>query len=333
MASRELKSEVAASKSNRTPLKHAEMLVLMNGDLNAAQILAKRKAEKLGIEDKNEIKKMIDDEKSAAAELSNRFKIQLAATVDCAYTLIHATYALEGDGVTVFFAWELWTMARESIRTSATEPSVVPSSGLLLKHLEVWQLHLPLVIDIFGPAWVYMQKQEEKHAETLTFLKIINGLCPWNANQMTEASLDYLVERKLLSESEKHLIIRDELDRYIVYAGLWINRPSSEEYLKRQSPATLLPEARIWRFWYVYQRVLRGLCLLVKKIAAAQVHSAAAERTGSLFTHDETVQTESTAVQTASIRMRAHYQAVVNPMRVMPLGDLNILDLDILPAQ
>jgi hypothetical protein len=174
----------------------------------------------------------------------------------------------------------------------------------------------------------YFQEQVVKHDDTLRFLENINGFCPWNAKMLTEDSLKYLVKVKLLSDKELATILTNELDLYHFHGPSWngATRPTFPEYFLRQSPKELLPEARVWRFWYVFQKKLPLLNLAVKRAAAAQAHSAAAERTGSLFTHDKTAQVDAASVQTMVIRQRYHYAKAVNPMQNMPLGDLRILD-------
>lgn len=328
---------MTSSSSALLHIRHAQILLLLLGSdsslppkrdfLEAAKRVGKYTAAQEGVEDNDRIKEIIERVKSDAIEASHAFKIQLSAIVDCAYTLINATYALEGDGVTVFFAWELWKMSKKTISSSATNPFTEPQQGLLLRHSSVWRDHFDQVRDLFLPAWRYMLDQEEKHMRMLEFLRHVNNLCPWNARKLDASSLKYFVELRFLSENDKVKIEQNELLRYYAGAEIWniAVRPSAAEYLMRASPKVLLPEARVWRFWYVHQRILPELAMLVKKLAAAQAHSAAAERTGSLFTHDESAQHSQTSVQTASIRMRAHYGNVVDPMQNMPLDDLEIL--------
>ena len=311
-------------------VKVAKMLVLLKGDQAAAKTVAESKARKDKIEDKNEILKMVESAKDGARGRSSAFKIELAALVDGAYSLIFGTYAIEGDGATVFFSWEMWVAARETIKLMATAPETAETSnfGLLLKNIAIWRDHWEAVKTIFGPAWAYFQEQAEKHAGTLRFIEVINGFCPWNAKKLTEESLKYLVEKKLLSKDDLEKILNNELDLYHHHGLAWPGaaRPTFPEYFLRLSPKPLLPEARIWRFWYVYQRRMPLLNLALKRLAAAQAHSAAAERAGSLFTHDKTSQADATTVRTAVIRQRAHYSNVVNPMQNMPLDGLTILD-------
>lgn len=331
VSSPQLRSEIAESKSKRLPVKVAEMRVLLLGDLDAAQTIAKSRAEKGRIEDKNQIADLVAQERAAAPARSNSFKIQLAAAVDGSRTLIYSTYALEGDGATVFFAWELWHMSSRSVHLFATDPLAAEqdaSLGLLLSNIAVWRDHLPDVRAIFTPAYEYMEEQMEKHCDTLKFLKIINGLCPWNAKQFTRASIDYLVETSFLLEKDVGPIEFIELPLFQYHGPRWLGcgRPSPAEYLQRQSPKELLPEARVWRFWYQFQRMLPKMAVLVKTLAAAQAHSAAAERTGSLFTHDKTAQAAQSSVSLVVVRQRMHYSEVVDPMQNMPLAGLAILD-------
>jgi hypothetical protein len=173
-----------------------------------------------------------------------------------------------------------------------------------------------------------MTRQGQKHESTLKFLEMVNRLCPWNASSLDRESLEYFCDKSFLTQSEVETIIIDELDLFVHHAGIWAGalQPTPAEYFLRLSPKQFLPEARVWRFWYRLQRILPLLSKLVKILAAAQAHSAAAERTGSLFTHDHTSNTDATSVQTAVIRQRAHYSKVVNPMQNMPLNDLAVLD-------
>jgi hypothetical protein len=329
-ASPRLRTELAESKSVKLPKQAAEMLVMLRGDLAAAKIVAEYKAAKAEVEDKNEIADLVKKEREAAPGLCNAFKVQLAATVDGAYALIFSTYAGEGDGVTVFFEWELWNLAHDSINLFATQPenALTSNLGLPLTNITIWRNNLPEVRAIFEPARAYLAAQQTKHAATLEFLKVVNGLCPWNATRLTRDSLDFFVSKKLLTEAEANTIENDELKIYVHHSSVFLGaaQPTPSEYFLRQSPRTLLPEARVWRFWYRIQRILPLLSTLVKTVAAAQAHSAAAERTGSLFTHDLNSQTDATSVQTAVIRQRAHYATVVDPMQNMPLSDLDILN-------
>lgn len=310
-------------------MKVARLLVLLRGDQAAAKTSAEDLARIAGIEDKGEIKKLVDQAKATAPKRSSDFKIQLAALVDGAYSLIFATYAIEGDGVTVFFSWEVWEAARESIKLMATAPETAAASnvGLLFTNIAVWRDHWIAVKAIFSPAWTYFQGQIYKHAHTLKFLEAVNGFCPWNAKSLTEVSLKYLVQINVLRLDEVGSIVENELDLYHFYGPAWEGapRPTFPEYFLRQSPKNLLPEARVWRFWYVYQLRMPILNLCVRRLSTAQFHSAAAERAGSLFTHDKTSQMDATSVQTAVIRQRGHYQTVINPMQNMPLSDLVIL--------
>jgi hypothetical protein len=300
----------------------------VKGDQAAAKSVAEFQAKELDITDKDLVKTLVTKAKSEAQNRSNSFKIELAALVDGAYSLIHSTYALEGDGVTVFFAWELWNFAFGSIKIFAENPETVAESqfGLPLENRAIWIDHPDLVKKIFAPAWVYMQEQAVKHAKTLDFMRSVNPLCPWNRKNLTRETLAYFVGVGLLSQIDSDGIVAHELDSYHV-RGEWDGalQPSSVELFLRASPQTLLPEARVWRFWFVHQKILPRLTKLVKVVASAQVHSAAAERTGSLFTHDKTAQTDAAAVETTVIRQRMHYANVVNPMKTMPLDGLAIL--------
>ena len=172
-----------------------------------------------------------------------------------------------------------------------------------------------------------MQGQIAKHADTLKFLENLNRLCPWNAANLNRETLDYFVELNFLSPAERAVIEETELPLFLAFALTWVGcaRPTVAEYLLRASPATLLPEARIWRFFYVHQKRIPKISLLMKRLASAQAHSGASERTGSLYTHDESAQTDAASVDTAVIRQRLHYENVVNPMQNMPCGDLAIL--------
>ena len=136
------------------------------------------------------------------------------------------------------------------------------------------------------------------------------------------------MSKSFLTEAQKDLIINDELDLFhhhgVRYPGA--SKPTPTEYLLRKSPVRFLPEARVWRFWSQHQRILPLLSVLVRVLAAAQSHSAAAERTGRLFTHDKTAQMDLMSIETTVIRQRAHYEKVVDPMQNMPLDDLHIFN-------
>jgi len=235
----------------------------------------------------------------------------------------------------VFFAWEVIELARKSIHQMATEPVMTPelaaTHGLPFLNVELWRNHVDEVVAIFEPADRYMIEQcgPTKHEETLKFLRMANALCPWNADDLTEAVLQYFVEKRLLPAGDVEAILATELPLYrltALHVGAAVTvRPTPAEYFNRNLPTVLLPEARVWRYWHQLQRLLPRLLGLVKTVAAAQCHSAAAERTGSLFTHDASAQATQTAVQTAVVRERMHYKAVVDPMQNMPL-DLDIID-------
>jgi hypothetical protein len=331
VTSPDLRTDIIESKSDLMVRKGAELALLLCGDQASAKTVAESVAKESGIEDRDLIQALVVSERARAADLSRTFKMELAAVVDGAYPLIFSTYAIEGDGVTIFFAHELWKASSLAIQTFAEGPEKVGEvkqrTGLLLTNKAVWENDLDRVKEIFEPAWAYMQAQSEKHANTLKFLEVVNGLCPWNAKALTPESLQYLVDIHLLTLESKVIIENNELPLYHFHGPTWDGavRPTFPEYYLRDCITPLLPEARIWRFWYVFQRKLKNLNHLVRTIAAAQCHSAAAERTGSLFTHDKTSQSDSVSVNTAVIRQRAHYAEVVNPMRNMPLDGLTIL--------
>ena len=149
-----------------------------------------------------------------------------------------------------------------------------------------------------------------------------------------------MVDIQIISAAEADRILTHELPQYHHHGPLWAGalQPSFPEYFLLETSVTVqlpegrrnelkvfMPEGRIWRFWYVFQLRLPLLNLCVRKIAPAQIHSAAAERAGSLFTHDKTSQMDASSNQTAVIRQLGHYQNVVDPMQNMPLSDLAIL--------
>ncbi len=304
-------------------------MVLLKGDQAAAKSVAEFQAKELDITDNEVLKTLVAKAKEDSQSRSNSFKIELAALVDGAYALIFTTYALEGDGVTVFFAWELWNFASGSIGLFAENPleALTSNFGLLLSNQAIWRGDPDAVKKIFAPAWAYLQEQAVKHSTTLDFMRAVNALCPWNRKNLTRESLKYFVDAGLLSQNDSDGIVAHELDSYHG-RGDWPGaaKPSPSEYFLRQSPKTLLPEARVWRFWFVHQKVLPRLAKLVKLVASAQVHSAAAERTGSLFTHDKTAQMDAASVATTVLRQRKHYATVVDPMQNMPLDGLVILE-------
>lgn len=327
--SQDLARELLESRSKKTSIKAARILLLLTGNQTAAKKIAEYRAEKAGIEDRNDINELVRVARANAAQRSADFKIQLAAIVDGMYGVCMATYGMEGDGATIFFSWELWKIAQDSLRQFATNPSAAINGnlGFPFPNSAVWVAHPEVVKAIFLPAWNYMEGQIEKHSETLEFLDFVNRLCPWNAADLDGPALEYFQKNDYLTPIERLQIEQGELALFQHYATTWIGctRPTVMEYLLRASPTTLLPEARIWRFFYVHQRRIPILTLLMKRMAAAQAHSCAAERTGSLFTHDATAQTDAMSVETAVVRQRLHYAKVVNPMKTMPCGDLYIL--------
>lgn len=298
--------------------------------LDSFSTIGKSRAEAAHSNDLVEIRGFIVAARVEAFTKSSHFHAQLAATVDLAYPLIFGTYAIEGDGPTVFFAHEIWVMARNAIRFAmdyVPDRLAVRPEGLLLAHLESWR-DFPLVVQsIFAPAWSYLLGQQEKHSHLLRFLEHVNALCPWNAGTLTPAVLQYFVDNRFITAADKGHIEAQELHLFRHYASNWPGavRPSPEEYLRRDSPKPLLPEARIWRFYYVHQHRIPMLSVLLRTLAAAQSHSAAAERAGSIFTHDMAAQSTQNTVETTDIRMRAHYEEVVDPMQNLPLNDLDIL--------
>lgn len=308
------------------------MLVLLRGDVRCAKRIAKYQAEKSGIEDKDEIKELVAKRERRAKKDSKAFKIQLAAVVDGGFALVHSTYALEVDGVSGFFAWELWNLAKGSIKLFSTivdaDEAVMSDFGLPLANLAVWRNHTRRVRNIFEPAWTYLLEQEKKHSENLKIFENLNALCPWNAKKLTVDVLKFFVSKKIIEQSLVDLIIRNnEISLFEHYGLNWPGalQPSPTEYFLRLSPKTFLPEARVWRFWYGHHLVLPHLSVLVRIVAPLVSHSAAAERAGSLFTHDKNSQTDSASVQLAVIRQRAHYDEVVRPNQNMPLEGVEVL--------
>jgi hypothetical protein len=252
-------------------------LVLLTGSQEAAKKIAKYEAAKSRIEDKEEIAQLVQAARTSAAQKSSDFKIELAAITDGMFGVTMGTYSIEGDGVTVFFSWEIWVIARESLRRFATDPesATVENLGFDLPNRAVWSGHLEKVKAIFLPAWNYMEGQIVKHSENLKFLEHVNRLCPWNAASLDRATLDYFEDLKFLTPIELRTIEHGELNLFQAHALTWVGctRPTTREYLSRDSPVSLLPEARIWRFHFVHQKRIPTITLLLKRLASAQAHS------------------------------------------------------------
>ena len=108
----------------KTPIKAARVLELLTGNQAAAKKIAEHNAQKAGIEDRDQVAELVRAARTNASLKSSEFKIQLAAIVDGIYGVTMATYAMEGDGATVFFSWELWEIGRISLRLFATYPTL-----------------------------------------------------------------------------------------------------------------------------------------------------------------------------------------------------------------
>lgn len=300
----------------------------MTGDVESTRLVATKRAEKAGVKPAKKaafLKKEMDE---LAADHSN-FKIQLAALSDLTHVLIMGTYALEGDGPLAFVAFEIISLIRESVNWNSSTPEVLnPDLGQPLPHYNVWSPRPEVARNVMAPAKVYLDGQWDKHASPIEFFENANKLAPWNAYEMTDQTLDYFVSINLLSLAERNIIIsNNEINRFRVFAAAGPTRPTASEYLLRNSPDELLPESRVWRFWYQNQRRIPSLALLVKSLATALPSSGGAERCIGIFRKDLSADTSAISNETAQTRIRSHYKAVVDPMARVPLSGLIIFDL------
>jgi hypothetical protein len=299
------------------------MLVLFSGDAVAAQLVANKRADKAQVKPAKRvafIQASLDEQAGEHAI----FKIQLASLVDLTYVLIMATYALEGDGPLAFVAYELMELVRKSVTWNAATPEVRNEGlGQPLDNYAVWSHRPEIARAVMAPAKVYLDGQLAKHLGPLKFFENANKLAPWNYELLTPDVLDYFVSVNILSRTERDRIVADnEIAAFRVYSvGSGPIAPTPAEYLLRNSPDALLPESRVWRYWYQNQRRLPGLTLLVKKIASAQPSSGATERCIGIFRKDISAEATSISNDTAQTRIRSHYRAVVDPMaRVLLVG-------------
>lgn len=270
---------------------------------------------------------------------SDEFRLQLAALVDFFGELIMATYALEGDGPTAFVAWDVLQIVANSFseNTKPKDSLLPPTKGAissLFSTSRLWAADLPRARAVIEPAYAYFKQQLIKHKKAYKLMEMISVFCPWNASNLTLAHLTYLADNKFISQAQVAAVSNsNEIDQYKNWALhsdrqeviICCNRPSVHEFLKRDCPNPLLAECRVWRFWYLHQRRLPLLSLLVKVLGSLQFHSAGAERCFSLYRHDTSALMSKATAETTEVRLRCHYDSTVNPMRTLELESLAIL--------
>ena len=326
LSSPELSDELGKA-ADSSVINFSLMRVLMTGDVEAARVVANKRAEKAKVKPAKKaafVKKELED---MAAEHSI-FKIQLAALSDLTFGLIMGTYALEGDGPLAFVAFEIIDLIRRSVDWNASTPEVRnPDLGQPLPYYDIWSPRPDIARNVLVPAKSYLDGQLAKHAATLKFFENTNKLAPWNSQGLTPEVLDYFVSINLLSSNDRDLIVgQNEINRFRVFAAGGPTQPSASEYLLRDSPDELLPKSRVWRFWYQNQRRIPGLAVLVKSLSPAQPSSGGAERCIGIFRKDLSADASSISNATAQTRIRSHYKAVVDPMARVPLAGLVIYD-------
>jgi hypothetical protein len=266
---------------------------------------------------------------AAEAEIA---RLQAAAVVDLLDTVVNVTYALEIDGPAVFLAHDLLVMAELSItRVSAADVDSAPHLAKVIKTAKYWSTTQGRALAVLKPCVAYFTKGRVKHAESFELYAAIAGLCPWNAPHLTLAALTLLSKKGLVTATELHQIIRDEeLKSYLQAATLSTRpeviaccaKPTDAEFLLRAQARPLLPESRVWRFWYMHSLRLPNLANIVKRLAALQPHSAGAERCLSLFQKQLASLSDNATAELTQTRIRFKYQKAVNPMKNIPLDDI-----------
>lgn len=271
-------------------------------------------------------------------------QLQLAASVDFCRVLVLATYALEIDGPAIFFAHQLKELAFNSLDEAVNPPDTmagpVPANiAALFEQTPLWSADLPRARALVRPALDYFKKQLDpitgKHKSEVKLWKALRGFAPWDATALNSAALKDLEAAKLITKQEREAIEKSgELQRYYndVQVALtdeesapMVSQPSDYEFLKRQSPNHLLPEARIWRFWVRYQLRLPLLFKLCKRAALLQPTSAGAERAFSMYRHDANTLAGQSSLEYIEARLTYHYNTAVEPMAKIPLDDVTVL--------
>jgi hypothetical protein len=146
-------------------------------------------------------------------------------------------------------------------------------------------------------------------------------------NAIVTAKIDLAKSAAALKRAQSDAMDLDEPDP-LIKAVFPFGLPTGDEFLLRNSTPALLPESRVWRFWYKYQYRLPLLTKLVRNLSALQPTSASNERSFSMYRHDVNDLAGQSSVEYKGARLRAHYNSSVDPMKNIPLDDIIPVDDD-----